>query len=266
MKGEWSVKKLLDNQTFFEVATSMINERRKMTSRLYQVVLEGQATLRLLQNFCIHRYPVKNLWTRHLMGVGGRIDDYELRRKFVENCYEEETGAFTRSDRHVATFIEFGLSLGLNEEEITQAPLLPETRELMDHNLDACNNTNVHLTEGATSVLLLMEGQPPIVNSAGQSMAAVMRDVYGLPKKSFEFFTHHASSGAEEQHVSLLEDEHTAAVAKVLDRYCTTETLRMNAIRSLEKSIELRHKHFDALYERFYDPAEPAFRFGEIAA
>src|SRR5678816_2487549 len=90
-----SSKTTSDFNSFLAACQDRIQERRKMTSPLYQVVLEGRATQRLLQNFVIHRYPVKNLWTRHLMGVGGRVEEYELRRKFVENCYEEETGAFT---------------------------------------------------------------------------------------------------------------------------------------------------------------------------
>lgn len=252
--------------SFLDRLMSMIWERRKMTSRLYQTILKGDATLRLLQGFVIHRYPVKNLWTRHLMGVGSRIEDYKLRRKFVENCYEEETGAFTNSDRHVNTFIDFGRSLGLDEETIINSPLLAETAELMEHNLRACNDTNVHLTEGSASVLLLMEGQPPIVNSAGQSMEAVMRDVYNIPKKGYEFFTHHASSPPQMRHVSVLEDDHTAAVAEVLKRYCTTKDLQQGAIRSLQRSIELRHKHFDAIYDRFYDSSEPVFRYEQAVA
>jgi pyrroloquinoline-quinone synthase len=252
--------------SFLDTLMSMIWERRKMTSQLYQTILEGNATQRLLQGFVSHRYPVKNLWTRHLMGVGSRIEDYKLRRKFVENCYEEETGAFTDSDRHVNTFIDFGCSLGLAEEAIVNSPLLPETTELIEHNLRACNDTNVHLTEGATSVLLLMEAQPPIVNSAGQSMETVMRDVYKIPKKGYEFFTHHASSPAEMPHVSVLEDEHTDAVVNVLKQYCTTEELQRGALRSLRRSIELRHKHFDAIYNRFYDPSEPVFRYDQVAA
>ena len=48
--------------------------------------------------------------------------------------------------------------------------MLPETKALVDFNLNACNNTNTPISDGAASVLLLMEGQPPIVNKTGNSL------------------------------------------------------------------------------------------------
>src|SRR6476619_6049910 len=177
---------------FLKKLTDMIWERRKITSPLYQIIMRGEATRRVLQNFVIHRYPIKNIYTRNVMGVGSRIEDHKLRRLFVENVYEEETGAQTNSGRHVDIFLTFGEYLGVSTETALNTPLLPETKALVDFNLDACNNTNVPIGDGAASVLLLMEGQPPIVNKTGNSMEAVMRDVYKLPRKESEFFTNHA--------------------------------------------------------------------------
>lgn len=257
----------MEFEKFLETANEKIAARKKMTSRLYQVILEGNATQRLLQNFVIHRYPIKNLWVRHLMCVGSRIEDHKMRRLFVENAYEEETGGYTESDRHVTTFLDLGECVGVSPETVINHPLAPETQALVDFNLHACNDTNVPITEGATSVLLLMEGQPPIVNKGGTSMEAVMRDVYGLPKKGYEFFTHHASATEEEGHgVSELEDEHTAAIVELLRRYCTTEELQQGALRSLDQAIDLRHKHFDMIYDNYYDPSEPVFRYQQKAA
>jgi len=251
---------------FLKKLTDIIWERRKITSPLYQLIMRGDATLRLLQNFVIHRYPIKNLWVRHVMCVGSRIEDHKLRRLFVENAYEEETGAYSNSDRHVQTFLTFGEYLGVPTETVLNTPMLPETKALVEFNLNACNNTNVPISDGAASVLLLMEGQPPIVNRNGNSMEAVMRDVYKLPAKAYEFFTHHASSNVDKEYVSDLEDTHTSAVVEVLRRYCTTDELQQSAIRSLQTSIALRHNHFDALYEKFYDPSEPVFRYSESRA
>ena len=248
---------------FLKKLTDIIWERRKITSPLYRLIMSGEATLRVLQNFVIHRYPIKNIYTRNVMGVGSRIEDHKLRRLFVENVYEEETGATTNSGRHVQIFLTFGEYLGVSNETVLNTPMLPETKALVDFNLNACNNTNVPIGDGAASVLLLMEGQPPIVNKNGNSMESVMRDVYKLPRKAYEFFTHHASSGVDKKYVSDLEDTHTSAIVEVLRRYCTTDESQQSAIRSLETAIGLRHKHFDAMY-KFYDPSEPVFRYSEL--
>jgi len=253
----------MEINSFINSLIELINERKKMTSPLYQVILEGKASQRLLQNFVIHRYPIKNLWVRHLMCVGSRIEDHKLRRLFVENAFEEETGGETRSDRHVTTFLDFGEAVGVSAETVINHPLAPETKALVDFNLHACNDTNVPITEGAASVLLLMEGQHPIVNKSGTSMEGVMRDVYGLPKKGYEFFTHHASSDAGEGHVSAIEDKHTAAIVELQKRYCTTDALQEGARNSLKKAIELRHRHFDMILSKYYDPSEPVFRYGQ---
>lgn len=255
----------MDSDKFVGLLDEMILKRRKMTSPLYQTILAGQATERLLQNFCIHRYPIKNLWTRNLMGVGCRIPDYELRVGLVRNLYEEEFGAQTGAGRHVQTFLDFGEAVGVPQEVVVNAPLLPETRRLVDHNLNACDNTNVHFTEGTASVLLLMEGQPPIVDRAGKSMLSVMRDVYGLPPKGYEFFVHHASSDVSSHAVSTLEDEHANAMREILRRYCDSEDLQQNAMSSLRRALDLRHAHFDAILSRYYDEAEPPLRLRRAA-
>jgi pyrroloquinoline-quinone synthase len=250
----------MDSDRFVRLLDEMIYARRKMTSPLYQTILSGRATQRLLQSFCIHRYPIKNLWTRNLMGVGSRLDDYELRRELVTNLYEEETGALTGGGRHVQTFLDFGEAVGVANDVVLNTPMMPETKRLCDHNINACCNTNVHFTEGVASVLLLMEGQPPIVDSAGSSMLRVMRDVYGLPPKGYEFFVHHASSDMSKDAVSDLEDEHAEVMREILRRYCDSEDLQQRAIASLRRALDLRHQHFDAILRNFFDESEPPLR------
>jgi pyrroloquinoline-quinone synthase len=239
-----------------------IERRKKMTSRLYQIILAGDAPRSLLQAFVAHRYPIKNLWTRNILGIACRVDDYDLRWPLVENVYEEETGKISGSSRHLDTFIRFGECVGVDMETIASTPLLPETKAVMDHNTRACNS-EIHFTAGVASVLLLMEGQPPIISKQGESMEAVMREVYRLPREGYEFFTHHASGEAEDSGASELEDVHAAAARTILRKYCTTEELKAQAKEFLERALEVRHRHFDAISDRFYDPREAPFRYGE---
>ncbi|MEV6975930.1 iron-containing redox enzyme family protein [Kitasatospora sp. NPDC093806] len=249
----------MSSDTFIEEIEAIIAERSKMTSPLYQLILDGKATERLLQTFVAQRWPIKSWWTRNLMGVGHRADDLELRRSFIENAYEEETGGLTDSKRHVDTFEDFGRAVGVAPESLPGVTPFPETVAIVEHNKNACNNTNVHFTVGATSVLMLMEGQPPITNRAGHSMMAVMRDAYQLPDWGYEFFVHHASGDADQSGVSELEDEHTEPLRQLLVRYCDTPQRQEDAKASLRQAIELRHRHFDAILREGYDPTEPVF-------
>lgn len=238
----------------------LIHSRRKMTSPLYQHILSGNASQGLLREFVIHRYPIKAMWTRNILGIASRVEDYRLRRELVENIYEEETGRLTGGGRHLDTFVDVGLAFGLTREEVTDAPLrLPETQAVIEHNVWACNSADVHFTVGVASVLLLMEGQPPIVDAEGRSMERVMRESYGLPAKANTFFLHHASS-AEEDHVSELEDDHAETARRLLAENCVTEEQQAAAYDGLARAIELRHRHFDAILAR--DPGGRPFRFG----
>lgn len=247
-----------------ESLRAKINARKKMTSQLYQTVLAGEASKRLLQNFVINRFPIKNHWTRNILGIASRIPDHRLRVELVENVFEEETGHFSHSKRHLETFVDFGKALGVSQQDIDNAPVLPETQAVIDHNVEACN-TQIHFTAGVASVLLLMEGQPPVVSNGNRSMLSVMRDVYKLPPEGIEFFVHHASSvelsGNAPQAVSDLEEDHAETAEKLLDAYCDTDELRAQAHRFLDRAIERRHAHFDAIFKHFYDPSEPAFRY-----
>jgi pyrroloquinoline-quinone synthase len=246
---------------FLAELDAMISARKKMTSTLYQVVLAGKASKRLLQNFVIHRYPIKNHWSRNILGIASKVEEYDLRKELIENIYEEETGSMTDSRRHLETFFDFGMGLGLTRDQILNAKeRLPETDAVVAHNVRSCNSGEVHFTEGVASVLLLMEGQPPIVSRSGTSMEAVMRDVYGLPHQAYEYFTHHASC-VDGSAVSELEDDHADTARRILTKYCTTEGMRNNAKRALANAIELRHRHFDAIHRHYYDPSDPPFRW-----
>ncbi|PHJ56888.1 pyrroloquinoline quinone biosynthesis protein PqqC [Nostoc linckia z18] len=245
---------------FISLLDRMIYERRKMTSPLYQVILSGNATQRLLQGFVINRWPIKNFWSRNILGIASRIDDYSLRLALVENIYEEETGFITKSSRHLQSFVNFGEAVGLTQQEIEIAPVLSETQAVIEHNVNACNNSNVHFSAGVASVLLLMEGQPSIVNETDQSMESIMKNVYQLDKRGYDFFTHHASSNSSHSHVSDLEDDHATVARDILRKYCKTEDLQKQAIDFLAQAIELRHQHFDMILRNYYDPHEAPFR------
>ena len=246
---------------FIKTLEQMICDRRKMTSPLYQLIMDGKASQKLLQEFVINRWPIKNFWTRNILGIASRIDDYELRCGLITNIYEEETGALTNSCRHLQSFVDFGEQVGVSKETIENAPILPETRAVIEHNLHVCNDSTVHFSAGIASVLLLMEGQPPIINAQGQSMQKVMRDVYQLPHKGYDFFTHHASSEGDQEHISELEDDHASTAKEILRLYCTTPKLQQQAVDYLAKAIDLRHLHFDVILERYYNPTEPPFRW-----
>lgn len=246
---------------FVATLDRMIAERKKMTSPLYQTILAGKATERLLQNFVLHRWPIKSLWTRNILGITAHIDDYHLRKLMIENIWEEETGALSDSGRHLDTFAAFGAAVGVSGEQLQNAPLEPETAAVVAHNVRVCNGREAHFTAGVASVLLLMEGQPPIINDSGVSMLSVMRDVYELPEEGYEFFVHHASADEDSDAVSELEDEHAAAARELLRRYCTTDLLKAQAIDALANALELRHRHFDMILARGYDPSEPVFRY-----
>jgi pyrroloquinoline-quinone synthase len=249
------------SEQFVAELEEMIRARRKTTSPLYQTILAGKATERLLHTFVEQRWPIKSWWTRNLTGIASRIDDLPIRRSLIENAYEEEFGALSHSKRHVETFEDVGRAVGVDPATLPSVPLFPETVAVIEHNKNACNNTNVHFTEGAASVLLLMEGQPPITDTNGHSMMAVMRDAYRLPEWGYEFFKHHASSDADREGVSDLEDEHTEPLRELLVKYCDTPELQARARESLAAAIELRHTHFDAILREAYDPAEPVFRY-----
>jgi len=249
-----------DETAFVAELDAMIVARKKMTSRLYQIVLGGEASLRLLQQFVIHRYPIKAFWTRNILGIASRIDDYALRRELIENIYEEETGAISGTQRHLESFVDFGRSLGLSRDMIVDAgPPLPETSAMIAHNVGACNREATHFTVGVASVLLLMEGQPAITSRQGTSMEVVMRDVYRLPPAGYAYFSQHAS-GSHHAAVSEIEEDHASTARRILARYCRGAAQRDAARTALARAIELRHAHFDAIVREGYDPSEPAFR------
>jgi pyrroloquinoline-quinone synthase len=246
---------------FVDDIMAQIEARKKNTSPLYQKILAGRGGPTLMQNFILHRLPIKNVWTRNIMGIASQIEEPGLRAGLVENIFEEETGQLTKSKRHVESFMDVGAAFGLDRAAMLNPPVEPETAAVRDHNIETCNG-GTHFTAGVASVLLLMEGQPPIIDdTSGTSMLSVMRDVYGLPDWGYDYFIHHANADEDDDAVSELEDEHAEIAKDILRTYCTTRELQDQAVFYLKRALDRRHAHFDMILNRFDATGEAPFRY-----
>ncbi len=230
---------VLSPDQFVEKLKNIVEENKKITHPLYQIIMKGEATSELLKNFVLHRYHIKSFWTRNISAIHSKTPDVETRKELAENIYEEETGKLTGTMRHLELFFKIGEQFGLTWEDIENCDILPESQDVIDWNNKVCGPDH-HLVEAVAALIVYMEGQPP-VSWDGRTMNEAMKHFYNLNKEGVQYFTIHSSHDME------VEEDHAEAGYDILRKYAINEELQEKAIMALYKSVEVRMKHFSAI-------------------
>jgi len=230
---------LLSPEQLIEKLKGIVNENQKITHPLYQTIMKGEATPRLLKNFVLHRYHIKSFWTRNISAIHSKCPDVEARIHLAENIYEEETGKITGTERHLDLFVKIGEQFGLTWDEINKLELLPETQDVIDWNNTVCGHKH-HLLEAVAALIVYMEGQPP-VKLDGRTMNDAMSYFYNINESGRAYFNIHSSDDME------VEEDHAEIGYELIRKYATTEELQQKVLAALQKSIEVRMAHFSAI-------------------
>jgi len=172
----------MTTQTITETLDAIIDERSLLKHDFYQAWTAGTLPLESLQEYAKQYFHFEAAFPTFLSAVHARMEPGEARKAVLQNLWDEEHGA----QNHLALWLQFCESLGLDADEVRVSEPNAETRELIDGFRAACTEGTV--AEGLTT-LYAYESQAPAV--ATQKIIGLQKNYAFVDERGYEFFSVH---------------------------------------------------------------------------
>ncbi len=167
----------------------------------------------------------------------------EERLARAESLYKEETGLISGCGLpHPELFLHFGLGLGLERSELTDATALPGTAALIDW--FELSTRQRPFIEGAAAITLAAEGQVP---GAFGPFARALERHYGLSRADVAFWDVHEIADRDHSDIG-----HSAVLS-----HATTPDAQERVRRAVTRSLDMWWLFFDGVAAAIDSPDSP---------
>ncbi len=176
----------------------LIQEKSLLRHHFYIAWSEGKLTLDDLRFYAGEYYALETTFPRLLSRIHSACDDPEIRQGILENLMDEEHG----QNNHRELWLRFAEGLGLDREQVMNAPRHPATMQCIEQLKILAANPNPAI---GLAALYAYESQLPAIS---RSKIAGLKDFYGInDPRAIEFFTVHEKTDVwhSEQEKSMLE-------------------------------------------------------------
>lgn len=168
--------------TFTETLDAIIDERSLLKHPFYQAWNEGTLPLESLREYAKQYFHFEAAFPTFLSAIHARMEPGEARKAVLDNLWDEEHG----EKNHLALWLQFCESLGLDAAEVRASEPNAETRDLVDGFRAACSEGSV--AEGLAT-LYAYESQAPKVS---ETKIMGLRKFYGFEDEAgYAFFSVH---------------------------------------------------------------------------
>jgi pyrroloquinoline-quinone synthase len=167
---------------FIATLDRIIDERSLLSHPFYQAWNAGTLPPDSLREYARQYYHFEAAFPTFLSAVHARMQPGPARRAVLENLWDEEHG----DENHLALWLRFCKSLGLDEADVRGSEPNAETRDLVDGFHTACTEGTV--AEGL-GTLYAYESQAPLV---AETKIRGLSAFYGFDDpRTYEFFSVH---------------------------------------------------------------------------
>jgi pyrroloquinoline quinone (PQQ) biosynthesis protein C len=202
--------------------------QRLMESRYFTELREGKLSVKRLQGWSIQHYlHNKAILRSFALGMVKNAHDQDLFGYFAYQFNEEQT--------HPDLAKKFGLALGLNQQDFTDAT---QIFECQIHSARTIYNTLVGIPPQNRASALTSES---MVCRYSEEFNTYLRRHYGLGDDALEFFTVHM----------LADKEHTAQSADLIARYIKTPRDERLVRESAQYMVRIKLGKFDGIYREY---------------
>jgi pyrroloquinoline-quinone synthase len=207
-------------EEFSQTLDAIIDERSLLKHPFYQAWNAGTLPVESLREYAKQYFHFEAAFPTFLSAIHARMEPGEARQAVLQNLWDEEHG----SENHLALWLHFCESLGLDEADVRASEPNAETRDLVYGFRAACSEGSV--AEGLAT-LYAYESQAPRV---AETKINGLKKFYGFEDpKGYEFFSVHES--ADVYHSQSEIDVVTAAATSEAARAGLEEATRSAADR-----------------------------------
>ena len=215
--------------------SAVVEEKHLLKHPFYVLWLEGKLPKEALQKYAAQYFQLVDHLPRFISTLHSQCPDEQTRQLLVRNLMEEELGHGNGNVAHTQLWLDFAEELGIPQEDVINAPLLPETTKAIESISAACRCS---LVEGAAA-LYAYESQVPRI---AEEKIRWLEEFYGIhSNKALRFFKVHAE----------LDKKHGAIWKILVKKHATTPDLLIRAKESAQQTATILWKMFDGMYDAF---------------
>jgi pyrroloquinoline-quinone synthase len=172
----------MTTQTFTETLDAIVDERGLLKHDFYQAWTAGTLPLESLQEYAKQYFHFEAAFPTFLSAVHARMEPGEARQAVLQNLWDEEHD----DKNHLALWLQFCESLGLDADEVRSSEPNAETLDLIDGFRAACNEASVAV---GLATLYAYESQASAV--ATQKIIGLQKNYSFVDERGYEFFSVH---------------------------------------------------------------------------
>jgi pyrroloquinoline-quinone synthase len=203
---------------------------------LWLRIQEGKEPSSSLRTFAIQFFLQVREFPRAISALHANCPDPEQRAELAESLYEEETGRISGCGLpHPELFIQFGLGLGMEREELLGGEPLPSTAALIDW--FELSSKQRSFVEGSAAMNLAAEGQVP---GSFAPFARGLEKHYGLTPEAVAFWDVHETADAD----------HSDVGKHIVLGYATSDEWQERVRRAVQQSLAMWWQFFDGIERR----------------
>ena len=162
--------------------------------------------------------------------------DEAIRRHVLELLGEESGSLGGKS--HKQLFLDFCQAIGISNEEVLAADILPET-------LAVANLYKVRFLHGSFLEALMSMACVESQNPDGFAQwAPALEKHYGVPRKYLGWFLEHVTADS-------IEDGHGGAAFAILEKYAISEEVQRNVRQAVGETLSSYWMMFDGIYRTY---------------
>lgn len=149
----------------------------------------------------------------------------------------EESGSLGGKS-HKQLFLDFCQAIGISNEEVLAADILPET-------LAVANLYKVRFLHGSFLEALMSMACVESQNPDGFAQCApALEKHYGVPRKYLGWFLEHVTADS-------IEDGHGGAAFAILEKYAISEEVQRNVRQAVGETLSSYWMMFDGIYRTY---------------
>ena len=172
----------METKPFIDQLDAVINKHHLLNHPFYESWNAGELSHEAIQEYAAQYFQHVSFFPRYLSAIHSNCDEIKVRQLLLENLVEEEEG----EENHPELWMRFAEGMGNSRNEVHNANLLSETRDLVDTFMTLSKANKYHI--GLAALYCYESMQPEISETKKEGL----QKFYNInDEETLKFFTVH---------------------------------------------------------------------------
>lgn len=223
--------------SFIEDLSEEIYRRRISTHPFMRALYAGKLSRDALKGYAIQHYHQVEMFPCQLSAIHSNTPYPEVRGILLKNILEEDLGD-ENTPRHPVLWLRFCKALGINEQQVLKAELLPETTSIMNQLMHIA--TRRSFVEGVAGLCFALESTLP---EHFRRASNALNKHYGVSGEGLRFFNLHIAS----------DEEHGDVGRQIVEKYGSSLEMQEKVWTAVRDGLNAWWLFHDGVYRAYVE-------------